>query len=665
MTEESPNIDTMMYGRSVRTPSSSQQFVRKERKRRPLTPVEDILAGIALDQSRDVSIYHDDDDEESSVPQTMTMPSNGTDAADPDEDDEALQWTTQQPDEGSASSSSSLFLLNSKQEGEDTISAKECESPQLSPVRNVKKDEMIGTPETLPCTPEQQGTDKVSMPKFAVGLPLSEEERHSWQQSLDYDVTSPESSLQKDESVGAEETACESKRDDHSTGSNAKASTLSTLAVEKSIERSNNTETCISDDSTSSDHLNCLGVDMGDRLAIVSSVESKRQCWLQNELSSTRNEWEYYNKWLNDTVREVSKVEELIANSHVSLVQYTQHLAELSNGRETVMTRWSLSRRHRQIIKDISAETELGHVLVDSYRAVQDTLEEQVPAMTECVRNATVLKETITVQAEALAAQGAAICLDNVTLAEENTQQAFCILMDVLNEHEGSDAKVRRSDRWVAEASYRHAARNVMVLWKSRRRQLQDIYKAIITLDQSRRQQQQAILRMFLPLRKEMLACTRQAYELGIERLHSQAKQVVVNYNAFPESQTSVSANAENAYVKQYRFVDLKASTGWQKVMIAVTLDDEMHIFANYDDQIGNTMDGVKKTLQTKTPTLSLNPCHYEVSRNGMEIELLRPGRSKLFRKRDDHCVFRLSSEYEACKWFHDLHELTESGIHC
>jgi hypothetical protein len=264
---------------------------------------------------------------------------------------------------------------------------------------------------------------------------------------------------------------------------------------------------------------------------------------------------------------------------------------------------------------------------------------------------------------------------ETILKAETKVQDIFAILMDVLNEHDddssGRGVRNRRgnkSDRWLAQASYWGAAQHLFAAWKTIRRQQQAVYVEIIRLDMDHKRRQHKILHEFLPLRHEILVYTQEAFERGVDLFHETARTIPISHNGLELADcTGGMSIVDNAYVQEYRIMDVKMTTGWQNALVVVTQDDKLHVFVNY--QSGGTMSmqqSIVEHLLENPPYLSIFPGHYEVSRNnGLEIELLRPGRSVLFRKRHDLVVFRLPNETEATHWFEHLHQLTECGIHC
>jgi hypothetical protein len=543
-------------------------------------------------------------------------------------------------------------------------------STDLSPIhkRSNVEDCTTRTPETLPCTPPPSSPDGKTRSSInfvrELNLPIAEEDdsdrvlawKPAWLQKqtspLTVDSPSPPPNTDYQDDVTAR-----MSRDYSLTVPNVSNDNMS---VEAFRDDMNDTWTS---ERQGEDNCKCLlGVpilhqDTQDSVATMLSVESKRQCWFRNELTNAKSEWEYYRNWLDDTQRQVTQMEMLITSSHAGFSQYAQHMAGVTNSpavTDTYSTNAavvsSLSRRHRAKLRSLpSRETAILSPLCTTYRKVQEMLEQHVPAMSVCARNATVLKEHITRKASDLSEQGKRIhCLDEtIPNAETKVQDVFAILMDVLNEHDDSRG-VRdgrgKSDRWLAQASYWGAARYLFAAWKAVRRQQQAVYVEIIRLDMDHKRRQHEILHEFLPLRHNMLVYTREAYERGVDLLHDTARTIPMSHDGLEWADfTGEMSIADNAYVQEYRIMDVKTTTGWQSTLVVVTQDDRLHVFANYQSGVAVSMkESIVEHLLDNHPYLSIFPGHYEVSRNGLEIELLRPGRSQLFRKRHDLVVFRL-----------------------
>jgi hypothetical protein len=568
-------------------------------------------------------------------------------------------------------------------------------STDLSPIhkRSNVEDCTTRTPETLPCTPPPSSSDGKtrSSINFAreLNLPIADADdgdsvlawKPVWLQKQTSPLTVDSHPIPPPETDYQDDVTARMSRDNSLTISNVSNDKMS---VEAFRDDTNNTSW--TSERQGEDNCKCLlGVpilhqDDQDSVATVLSVESKRQCWFRNELTNAKSEWEYYRNWLDDTQRQVTQMEMLITSSHAGFSQYAQHMADVTNSptaTDTYTTNAavvaSLSRRHRAKLRSLqSRETAIRSPLCTTYRNIQEMLEPHVTAILVCARNATVLKEHITREANDLSERGKGIhCLDEtIPKAEAKVQDVFAILMDILNEHEDS-CGVRdgrgKSDRWLAQASYWGAARHRFAAWKTVRRQQQAVFVEIIRLDMDHKRRQHEILHEFLPLRHEMLVWTRKAYERGVDLLHDTARTIPISHNGLELADcTGEMSIADNAYVQEYRIMDVKMTTGWQSAMVVVTQDDRLHVFANYQSGVAMSMkQSIVEHLLDNHPYLSIFPGHYEVSRNGLEIELLRPGRSQLFRKRHDFVVFRLPNETEATHWFEHLHELTECRIHC
>ena len=64
--------------------------------------------------------------------------------------------------------------------------------------------------------------------------------------------------------------------------------------------------------------------DKSECSAVISMVESKRRCWFENELRASRREWNHYKKWLRDSVREATRLDNLVRCSYEALDEYSK-----------------------------------------------------------------------------------------------------------------------------------------------------------------------------------------------------------------------------------------------------------------------------------------------------------------------------------------------------
>lgn len=443
-----------------------------------------------------------------------------------------------------------------------------------------------------------------------------------------------------------------------------------------------------------------------DMASVLFVVESKRQCWFQNEMEASRREWNYYKKWLHQGVHEIARVEDLIRCSYAAFTGYSNSVddirsdAFMNDDGEILTKRQKTRQQKKRVEKLVESETGANFLLdpmMEAFAILMQELDTQVPSLEENAQEAAALKKEIAAKAKDLEDTGNAIGVHAVELAEANIQATFESLMKVADWYDSPRTKghVKNADeaddgmrdRWLFETRYRNAAKLGLLTWKENRRDCQKLYAEIIRFDDDRKSRLKEIMLSFLPRRKRLMDSAHGALMLGsdaldtgkpskskgfkeIERalakimitIPSNTKLVRTKYlgemNQNDAKDKDYSAGLckdlwESSYVKERQLVRLKSGKVWKTAVCVTTHDNYMHIFVASVADSDKTLQAVTQSLLTPVTEHSVKLAEFDVAilPDLTEIELLRRGRSVIFRKRDDHIVLKMDAADVAKGW--------------
>lgn len=464
--------------------------------------------------------------------------------------------------------------------------------------------------------------------------------------------------------------------------------------------------------------------DITECAAILSMVESKRRCWFQNELESSWREWNHYKKWLRQSVRELTRMETLVQCSFIAFDGYSKAISAICNGAFVNDNGDFLTKKERaKLLQQRGSETvgldgtPLLDPVIKSLASLSKELKTQVPPMKENVNEASELKTEITVRAKELKERGNTLGMTSVERAEASIREAFDSLMKVTEWYEKPRPKDDivpecLKDRWLLESRYRNAAYVGLLIWKENRRDYQKIYAEIIQLDDDRKSGMKQLLLSFLPRRKKLMDSAHCALTAGTVSLDEPNKsrrketdeiECVLKGLSLPSSTTKEQFGSiqkvavwdegkgkvncylkapglelwESPYVKERRLVELKLGRGWKTAISVITLDNYLHVFvAAVDSKTAESsvsgiydanLQEVALNLKVPVPEFSVKLAEFDITimPDATVIELLRRGRSKLFRKRDDQIMLRLESDDAAADWVHCVRFLMEISCSC
>ena len=452
--------------------------------------------------------------------------------------------------------------------------------------------------------------------------------------------------------------------------------------------------------------------DPSECAAVLSMVESKRHCWFQNELAASQTEWNLYKKWLRDMVRESAVVEKLVRNSFEAFGGYSKTIDAICDDTFVNDDGELLTKNQRTKLQkrrgDASADSEpdafplLGPLIV-SFVELKKELAEHVPLMEDNVRDAAELSEEIAIKAKELEQKGDALGWAPVDAAEEKIREAFDGLLrvamsienkEVMRDVEGEEAGAPM-DRWLAEFQYRNAAQLGLLMWKENRRDYQKVYTDVIELDNYRQQRMKQILLSFLSKRRRLVGSAHGALMPGAVTLKAGMKSKKNEDNDIekelakllppgPAQKPSLnqvgkvsSCDAEDplgddkfvsTYVADRRVFSLKVGKDWKPAVSVKTLDQYIHFFvagdvatesscsSNRFEEGPVTVLDVTRSITSPVPEFSIKPTdEFDMKVKHDTVELLRTGRSKIFRKREDNIQIKFASVREASQWVESL----------
>jgi len=454
--------------------------------------------------------------------------------------------------------------------------------------------------------------------------------------------------------------------------------------------------------------------DPSECAAVLSMVESKRHCWFQNELAASQTEWNLYKKWLRDMVRESAVVEKLVRNSYEAFGGYSKTIGAICddsyvNDDDELLTKNQRTKLQKRR-KDASADSDpdalplLGPLIV-SFVELKKELEEHVPLMEDNVKDAAELNEEVAIKARELEEKGDALGWAPVYAAEEKIREAFDGLLrvamsienkEVVRDVEGEEAGAPM-DRWLAEFQYRNAAQLGLLMWKENRRDYQKVYAEVIELDNYRQQRMKQILLSFLSKRRRLVGSAHGALMPGAVTLKAGMKSKKNEDNDIekemakllppgpaqrpPSSdqvgKVSSSCDSEDplgddifvsTYVADRRVFSLKVGKEWKPAVSVKTLDQYIHFFvagdgAKESQSSTNPFEegpvavlDVTRSITSPVPEFSIKSTdEFDMKVKHDTVELLRTGRSKIFRKREDNIQIKFASVREASQWVESL----------
>jgi hypothetical protein len=256
------------------------------------------------------------------------------------------------------------------------------------------------------------------------------------------------------------------------------------------------------------------------------------------------------------------------------------------------------------------------------------------------------------------------------------------------------------SDRWLAESSYRHAAHLGLLTWKDNRRDFQKLYADIIDLDNYRRERTKELLLSFLSRRRRLAGSACGALIPGAQLLKVNAKskrqegqaidddikKLMLELSSTTDSNEKMTPQQrvdtplydavdpygedawESSYVSDRRLVSLKVGKEWKAAVLVRTLDQCLHFFvapsadAPGEEQMHNPFavreltQTMANTMSSVVPEFSIYPSdEFQVDVFAHMVELTRNGRSKIFRKREDHICIKFANERAASQWVESL----------
>jgi hypothetical protein len=440
-----------------------------------------------------------------------------------------------------------------------------------------------------------------------------------------------------------------------------------------------------------------------DGSSVVSMVESKRRSWCEQQIQATQRELEHYNKWLQDNVREVVRLENTVRSTYQALEDYAKAMEAICEdiyvGNDgnllTQKEKINLEKNRSLSSTELSIKSSpLLAPVVESYTKLKNELRTYVPLLADDLREASSLRELISASANDIEEKLNAVGLEKVQKAEENVQNAAAVLIKAVKWHENTENRSSTIapgsfdvlDRWLLEAQYRNAAHVGVLIWKENRRKLQAIYKEIVELDMERSRRMRQLLLSFLPKRRKFMESAHSsllpgAQDLAKAKIDSQKESEAIEKTIEAIAMTAiqncgdVSALADEGdfeapgsewnspFVKETFIFNFKVDLEWKLSVAVVTVDDFLHIFVLTDEDLcilGDKSFSVEEALpcvkmSSPTVSISLEECEVDFLVDSMtEMELRRSVRSKLpFRKQSDQQLFiKFKDREEAAEKF-------------
>lgn len=378
-------------------------------------------------------------------------------------------------------------------------------------------------------------------------------------------------------------------------------------------------------------------LDCSQALAVVSVVESKRRCWLENELRASKNEWDYYLSKLDKATQETQQLETYLANSNVALVEYSQAIDDLCAGQFKAADGVDVSA-----YIDKESDNDMFNTLDNCYCALKESLESQLPEMTDSLRQASLLKKEVGTRAIELEQRGKALGWDDIVRVEATIQESFDSLLGILTEQGVAGTDLSR-DRWLAETRYRNAARLGLDTWRAVRHIYQQIYSDFWKLEDFRKQKQKELLLSFLPIRQSLMKNTYYSFDAGADVVAGEPSKNGSKMLDLGPVRSSGSA-WDSCFLSNHRSVQLKVGREWKPATAATTKDRKLNIFLS---NVGNRANADVGDLLYVAADLT----EYSIAQTGAIVEVQRNGRSKIFRKRQDQLTLRLNGADEAAEY--------------
>ena len=410
--------------------------------------------------------------------------------------------------------------------------------------------------------------------------------------------------------------------------------------------------------------------DRSQALAVLSVAESKRQCWLQNEVRAGEREWDYYVSRLDKATQETHQIETYLANSNGALVEYSQAIDAICDG--DFKTTNPSDVKVEEFI-DTTANNAMFSTLRNCYAALKESLEQQLPEMTDSLRQATLLKAEVGKKAAELEKRGKAIGWDDTNRVEQTIKDSFEALLLILMEQTDAGS-VEPRDRWLAEARYRNSARLGLDTWKATRKAYQTIYSEFWKLEDYRKAKQKKILGGFLPLRQTLLQTSHFAFDAGADVVGGEIepRNLTIPFQTTATDTKTPRSVWNSCYLEECRVVQLKVGKEWKSAIAVKTTDLRLHMYVCPTPSLGNKVQiqDLVETVDVKNAYACASLSDYEISRGDGAtciVELNRTGRSMIFRKRQDHLVVQLKDPDEASNWLKCLSDDSRSKaeFHC
>jgi hypothetical protein len=303
---------------------------------------------------------------------------------------------------------------------------------------------------------------------------------------------------------------------------------------------------------------------------VLFMVESKRQCWFQNEIDAMKREYQYYKKLIRENVQEVARVEDMLTSSYNGLLNYVKNIDDMITDTYVNEVGELLTKRDKvRLIKkrsetvsttdsnddddddDVTDMNVWLDPMTEAFSKVQLEIKSQLPSLDECVKDVSNLKHEMIARGKELEEKGNKLSLRVVEQAETNIQDAFDALMKVVDDFERSNAKARSlsitkandvgsdgvvlrefidetkmdepiavTDRWLSESQYRYACKLGLLSWKENRKDYEFWYAEIIALHEERKCRLNEVLLQFLPRRKDLLVSAHLALMSGSDALY-------------------------------------------------------------------------------------------------------------------------------------------------
>ena len=269
-----------------------------------------------------------------------------------------------------------------------------------------------------------------------------------------------------------------------------------------------------------------------------------------------------------------------------------------------------------------------------------------------------------------------------------------CENKDTLREHECEGEHQVPKDRWLAETLYRNAAKLGLLTWKENRRDYQNLYTEVIGLENYRQERTKQVLLNCLARRRRLVGSAHGALMPGAmtlkagmkskksvdNELEKELEKLLPPGKVHHPSTDLVGSKKgddavdfqddafESSYVMDRRVFSLKVGSEWKPAVSVRTLDHYLHFFVagnGIKNESGTsagpigepfTIHDVTRSITSPRPEFSVAPAdEFDVKIRKETVELLRTGRSKVFRKREDHIQIKFASERGASQFVEHL----------